>query len=235
MSYAAPKKMKYGRSAIVCLAADLNRAATSRNVKRLLAGDDADDVTLFLAGAPVNLEAFFSVVVDGLPNRLIIVAHGNAGSTILADGTTLNARRYAPEELAGLVWQWTGGYRIGTVSLDACYSGGNKGNGVEGNFDTWTVQPGQSFAFAFAAFMGQVGQVTARTDWGTTHYLASHGEGGRAEGDMPSYNSVAGRYHALWDKIIITPNAAARRNNRVDPSPTIQTKGTPGAMPPQPV
>jgi hypothetical protein len=237
VTYAAPKAMKYGRTAIVCLAADLDAAATSRFVKRHLAGD-GDETQLFLAGRAIDLSQFFSVLVGGKPNRLIIIAHGDAGSTGLFAGNQAGAKKYAPQELASLVFGWVSGYRIGTVSLDACYSGGNKGPaGDEAKFDTWTVRPRASFAFEFASHFGSADRVTGRTDHGTTHYLQDHGQGLYRAGDMPSYNTVGGgnRYHAAWDKIIITPNRQARPNHRVDASSTINTKYVTGGLPPQPI
>ncbi len=232
--YAAPNKMKYGRTAIVCLAQDLDPAAASREVKRQLAGEDAEDVTLILAGAPINLSEFFSVLVNGKSNRLIIVAHGDTKSTGLFDGATNTAKKWDAKTLATLVFQWVGGYSIGTVSLDACYSGGNRAGAAGTDFANWTVRPRNSFAFEFACHFGIAERVTGRTDYGTTHFLVGNTA---TAGDRPSYNTVGAgeRYHELWDKIIITPNSNARPSNRVEASTDIDTKGKVGAKPPQPL
>lgn len=238
MVYARPEQSDYGKTAIVCLAEDLNVAATSRAVKRDLAGDGEN--TLLLFGMAQDLSQFFGTSISGKPrDRLIIVAHGDRRSTCLASGTASTATRWNAEQLARQVHGWLGGYSISRISLDACYSGGYRGpNAVDESadeFNSWQVGPYASFAWKFASYLGLAGDVTARTDYGTTHFLV----GDRtdfAAGDRPSYNTVAGRYKELWDKIIITPAALARPNNKLDPSRIIRTKGRLGGRAtPQPL
>jgi hypothetical protein len=217
-----PKPMKYITQAIICLDSDIQNDARARHAKRETAGDT--ELKLAIGDEPPRVVVKSQLFLNGsaigaLPqecrltdSRLIIFGHGDENSKFIHGD---HIGQWDAKQLAERIEIWLGGNDIKHISLQMCYSAGNRGGASQ--LDKWTVSASKSFAYELAKHCGY-----AETIGGVT---AEHGLHSRREKDtgkwVSAFSTVEGRYKQKGDKVIFFPNANARPDKPIEPSETL--------------
>jgi len=225
--------MSYTTQAIICLANDLENSARARQAKREAAGDD--DLNLTIGTAPTRTVKKSRLFLNGsamgsLPveyrltnSRLIIHGHGNPQSTHIMGS---NGLQWTPKQLAEKIKGWLDGCRIKRISLNMCYSAGNRGGQGATDLDSWTVSAFESFAYQLARHCRYGETISGATDvHETNRRVTSTGELSR-EGAVV-FSTVGGRYKQKGDKVIFTTDPNATPDNPVDPTASLPSSNKP--------